>query len=97
MSKIRKRLASMVDLPESSFGACPYVAIESNTSVTVDACLDILSYDECEVRLLLEGLTVTIVGKDLTMRSYGNKTIRIVGIIDGVLFADGRDRGAQCS
>ena len=97
MSKFRKRLASMTDLPESSFGACPYVAIESNTSVTVDACLDILSYDECEVRLLLEGLTATITGEKLTMRSYGNKTIRITGIIDGVSLAEGRGRGIPCS
>lgn len=97
MRNFRKRLALMTELPEASFGACPYIAIESNGAVTVDACLDILSYDECEVRLQLEGLVASVRGRELTMRSYGNKTIRITGIIEGISLVEEKRRGSHCS
>ncbi len=84
MKKIRKRLAEAVELPEASFGGCPYLAVESNSSVRIDECHEILSYDTEEIRLRLKGLTVSIAGHGLTMRSYAMKTVRIVGVIDTI-------------
>ena len=35
-------------MPESSFGACPYMELEGNHSIRIDECIEILSYDEIE-------------------------------------------------
>ena len=84
MKKLRKKLAEACELPESSFGPCPYLAMESNSSVCINECLEILSYDETAVRLRLRGMTVTVTGESLTMRSYAMKTVRIGGLIRGI-------------
>lgn len=81
MGKLRKRLAALTELPMDAFGACPYVTIESNTAIKLDACLEILSYDEARIRLRLSELIATVTGERMTMRSYGDRTIRITGII----------------
>ena len=73
-----------MELPESSFGSCPYLVVESNTSVRIDECYEILSYDTIAIRLRLKGMTVTVTGRDLTMRSYAMRTVRIVGTIEGL-------------
>jgi hypothetical protein len=91
MKKLRKKLAAAVELPESAFGSCPYLTIESNTSVKIDECCEILSYDTDAICLRLRGLTVTVTGRWLTMRSYAMKTVRIVGRIDGVSLAEERE------
>lgn len=89
--RLRKRLSRLTDLPESSFGCCPYVAIEGNSSVKVDACLEILSYEDDAVRLLLTGMIAVVRGKGLTLRSYGDRSIRITGRIDGVDLTEKKD------
>lgn len=88
MGKLRKRLAQATELPESSFGFCPYLTLESNSTVKIDECLEILSYDENEVRVRLRGMTVSVSGKCLTMRSYAVKTIRIGGKIENIAISD---------
>lgn len=81
---LKKRLSRLTDLPESSFGLCPFVAIEGNGAVKVDACLEILSYEDDEVRLRLQGMIAVVRGARLTLRSYGDRSVRITGRIDGV-------------
>ncbi len=82
-------------MPQSSFGACPYLVIESNSSIRVDECLEILSYDEREVSLRLRGMLVTVTGEGLTMRSYAMKTIRICGVISQVSLSDRTPAGEK--
>lgn len=84
MGNLRKRLAALTELPSDAFGACPYVTIESNTAIKLDACLEILAYGEEEIRLHLRGLIATVTGEDMTMRSYGDRTVRITGTIRSV-------------
>lgn len=84
MKKLRRKLAEACELPEASFGPCPYLAIESNSSIRIDECLEILSYDEGAISLRLRGMTVTVTGERLTMRSYAMKTVRIGGVIRNV-------------
>ena len=57
------------------------MSIESNTAIKLDACLEILSYSEEEICLRLTDLIATVRGERMTMRSYGDRTIRITGII----------------
>ena len=88
MEKLKKKLAEAVDMPESSFGACPYLTVEGNGLIRMDECLEILAYDEEEIRVRLRGLTVTVTGEAMTMRSYAAKTIRISGVIRNIALSD---------
>lgn len=88
MKNIRKKLARATDLPESSFGGCPYITIESNSDVKIDGCLEILSYSENEVSVRLSGMEATVCGSLLTLRSYAIKTIRICGKIESISLSD---------
>ena len=93
LKKIRKKLAEAIDMPESSFGGCPYLALESNTSILIEPCCEILSYDAEEIALRLKEITVTLSGHDLTMRSYGMRTVRIVGTIHGISLSERKREG----
>lgn len=94
MKKLRRRLSEACEMPEASFGPCPYLAIESNSSIRIDECLEILSYDESLISLRLRGMTVTVAGEGMTMRSYAMKTVRIGGVIRSVALEEetGRKR-----
>ncbi len=94
MKKLRRKLAEVTEMPESSFGGCPYLVLESNSSVRIDECYEILSYDTEAIRLRLKDMTVTVTGRDLTMRSYAMKTIRIVGTIDSISLQERKKRNA---
>lgn len=83
-SEIRKKLAKAADLPETAFGNCPYIEIEGNGSVKIDRCLEILSYESDRAELQLAGMKVIITGKELMLRSYGTKAIKLSGEIIGV-------------
>ncbi len=84
MKRLRKRLANACDMPEASFGPCPYLVIESNSSIRIDECLEILAYDDTAISLRLRGMAVTVTGEGLTMRSYAMRIVRIGGIIRNV-------------
>ncbi len=90
MGKLKKIIAEAADMPESSFGACPYIELEGNHSIRIDECIEILSYDEEETVLKLRGMTVTVTGHGMTMSSYGGRTIRLTGIISNLLLSDGQ-------
>lgn len=97
MGKIKRKMSDATELPQASFGACPYFEIEGNHSIKIDECLEILSYDEEKTVLKLKGLTVSVIGKGLTMNSYGMGTIRLVGRIDNlVLEENGRGDKRLC-
>ncbi len=90
MRNLRKKLSKVCELPEGSFGCNSYLAIESNTTIRIDGCEEILSYDEKEVSLRLRDVTVTVTGEGMTLRSYAMKTVRIVGVIENVALAETR-------
>ena len=90
MRKMKKKIAEALELPLAAFGRCPGIAIEGNHAVRIDECVEILTYDEEETVLLVRGMTVTVRGRELTMRSYGGGTIRLTGIVSGVLLSDGQ-------
>lgn len=97
MGKIKKKIADAAELPQASFGACPYFEIEGNHSIKIDECIEILSYDEEKTVLKLKGMTVSVIGKELTMTSYGSGTIRLVGVIEKLfLFENGREAENIC-
>ena len=85
---LRKRLAESMDVPEIAFGGCPFLTVEGNTSLRVDYCLEILSYDDNEIRLSLRGLVLTVCGEGLTMHSYAIRTICIGGRITALHFEE---------
>ncbi|MBQ4065183.1 MAG: YabP/YqfC family sporulation protein [Clostridia bacterium] len=84
MRNFRKRLAKAMELPVTSFGGCSYLTIESNVSIKIDGCEEILSYEENEVSLRLSDGYVTITGEGMTIRSYAMRTVRIVGTVRSV-------------
>lgn len=88
MGKLRKKIAAAMELPEAALGACPYLSVESNSSIKIDECSEILSYDEGEVRLRLRGMTAAVFGEGLIMKSYAGGVIRIVGIIRRIDLSD---------
>ena len=90
MRRWRKALARVSELPESSFGPCPYLVLEADSSLRIDECLEILSYDEAEIGLRLRGLFLTVRGHGLTMCSYASRSIRIRGTVKQLLLSDKR-------
>lgn len=88
MGNWKKKLATFTELPQMSFGGCRYVEIESNSSVKIDGCTEILAYDNDEATFLTKEGLVTVNGSGLEICSYGNCTVRLVGEITGVFFGE---------
>ncbi len=84
MADIKKKISEALDMPSSSLGSVPYIEIEGNGMIKLDCCIEILSYDEERCELRLKGLVAEIVGRDLTVSSYGGGTVRLCGMIKGV-------------
>ena len=91
MKRLRKRLADACDMPEASFGPCPCLVIESNSSIRIDECLEILAYDVTAISLRLRGMDVTVAGEGLTMRSYAMRVVRIAGVIRNVALKERKE------
>ncbi len=84
----KRRICEAVDLPESVLGPCPYLTVEGNGELLLNECLEILSYDEEEIRIRQRGLTVTVRGEGMTLFSYAAKNVRIRGKISGISFEE---------
>ena len=95
MRKWRTKLARALELPESALGRCPYLVLEADSSLRVDECLEILSYEEDEIALRLRGLDLTVGGCDLTMRSYASRSIRIGGMIRWISLSERKTAGSR--
>ncbi len=90
MGKIRKRLAEITDLPEASFGSCPRIILNSDSEAVIDECLEIMSYEDNEIRLRLSGLFAVISGSGLSLKSFSCGNITVCGKICGIALSDTR-------
>ncbi len=82
--KLKKRLAAFTELPESVFGGCSYIEIESNSSVKVNGCIKIIDYCSERVVLLTREFELNVSGEGLTLVSYGESTAAVNGKICAV-------------
>lgn len=89
MKNLRKKLAAFVDLPESAFGGCSYIEIESNSCVKINGCGEIIDYSGEKVILSSSEFDILIIGHGLTLMSYGSNTAMVKGQICSVSFGEG--------
>lgn len=89
LGRIKKLLTAVTELPQSAFGECPYIEIEVDSAFKLDGCREILAYGEESVSLLTDMGIITVSGRALELRSYGNSTIRITGRIMKVEIGEG--------
>ncbi len=81
--KLKKRLLQLVDLPEDAFGGT-HIEIVSNSSVKVNGCRRIVDYSSDKVVLSMKEYELTVVGRNLTLSSYGENTASVTGEIISV-------------
>ena len=89
MKNLRKKLAAIVDFPESALGGCSYIEIESDCSVKINGCREIIDYSGEKVVLSSSEFNILVIGHSLTLMSYGSNTAMIKGEICGVFFEKG--------
>ena len=78
--KLKKRLLQLVDLPEDSLGGS-HIEIISDSTVKVNGCRRIVEYSSETVILSMKEYDLTVVGRDLTLSSYGENTAAVSGKI----------------
>ncbi len=78
--KLKKRFLQLVDLPEDAFGGS-HIEIVSNSSVKVNGCRRIIDYSSDKVILSMKEYELTVVGRNLTLASYGENTAAVSGHI----------------
>ena len=66
---------------ESSVGARELVVLRGKRGGTVYGCRKILQYSPIEIRLLLSGCAVSLVGESLYCTSFGAGTVTVEGEI----------------
>ncbi len=81
--RLKKRLAALTELPESAFG-CTYIEIESDTAIRINGCHKIVDYSNERVVLSTSEYDVTVIGRELTLTSYGERTAEVRGKIISV-------------
>ena len=86
MGKWKKRLADFMELPQTSFGECQFIEIESSNTVKICSCIEILAYDDGCSRFQTSEGVVTVTGRGLEICSYGNGVVILRGEISGVGF-----------
>ncbi len=84
MGKLKKIISQAIDMPVTSLGGCPYIALEGNYSIKLDECEEIISYDETKTVLRLSIFDVTVLGRGLTINSYGGGTVKLTGEITDI-------------
>lgn len=78
--KLKKRLLQLVDLPEDAFGGS-HIEIVSNTTVKINGCRRIIDYSSDKVILSMKEYDLTVIGRGLTLSSYGENTAAVSGEI----------------
>ncbi len=88
--KLKNRLMQLADLPEDSLGGS-HIEIVSDTTVKVNGCRRIIDYSQERVALLTKDYELNVVGRCLTLSSYGENTALVSGEILSVTLG-----GKQC-
>ena len=78
--KLKKRLLQLVDLPEDAFGGS-HIEIVSDSRVKINGCRRIVDYSSDKVVLSMKEYELTVLGRGLTISSYGETASVITGSI----------------
>lgn len=84
MHKIGMNTARAIDFPICASCAVSSFSVEANTSMLVNGCLSVGSYEMDEVVLQLHEMKLYIKGKELILKSYFADSISISGIIEEI-------------
>ena len=95
LGRLKRKLAEAADMPEGSFGACPYIEIEGNSAVRVCGCHEIITYESDKTVIALTGMNVSVCGRELLIETFCGGTVRLRGEIVSVSFSGGGD-GSVC-
>ena len=88
--QIREKLASAASMPKDVVLGAPIITITGITEVCVENYRGIIEYTDCLVRLQTKDGQLRLTGKRLNIEYYTNDEMKITGIIEGLVFADGR-------
>ena len=88
--QIREKLASAASMPKDVVLGASIITITGITEVCVENYRGIIEYTDCLVRLQTTDGQLRLTGKRLNIEYYTNDEMKITGIIEGLVFADGR-------
>ena len=88
--QIREKLASAASMPKDVVLGASIITITGITEVCVENYRGIIEYTDCLVRLQTKDGQHRLTGKRLNIEYYTNDEMKITGIIEGLVFADGR-------
>ena len=88
--QIREKLASAASMPKDVVLGASIITITGITEVCVENYRGIIEYTDCLVRLQTKDGQLRLTGKRLNIEYYTNDEMKITGIIEGLVFADGR-------
>ena len=88
--QIREKLASAASMPKDVVLGASIITITGITEVCVENYRGIIEYTDCLVRLQTKDGQLRLTGKRLNIEYYTNDEMKITGIIEGLVFVDGR-------
>ena len=88
--QISEKLASAASMPKDVVLGASIITITGITEVCVENYRGIIEYTDCLVRLQTKDGQLRLTGKRLNIEYYTNDEMKITGIIEGLVFADGR-------
>lgn len=88
--RIREKLASAASMPKDVVLGASIITITGITEVCVENYRGIIEYTDCLVRLQTKDGQLRLTGKRLNIEYYTNDEMKITGIIEDLVFADGR-------
>ena len=83
---LRARISRALEVADDTLGGVSGISIYGNHTLVADDCQGILSYTDDQVIFRLNGLLVTLSGKNLLLSAFRGCRITISGRIDGLLF-----------
>ena len=78
-------LANSLDVPEAGSDISE-ITIVSDSSIKINNFINIISYDEDEISIMLKKNIVSIIGLELNINYITDKFIQINGFIKGINF-----------
>lgn len=79
-------LPDFLEIPESAYKDVCQIEIISNTTVTIEGCGQILSYDENIVSMKAGDKILLVEGEQLCLKGMNHTGVMIRGIIDAVRY-----------
>ena len=79
----------------SVFGNRETVVLHGVSGATVYGCRRIVCYSPREIRLQLQGRTVSVCGSGLFCASFTGGTVQVKGCVSGVVFGESKREGTD--